>query len=200
MHDAVVTNGRLAEGESVLVQGASSGVGLMAMLIAKLKGARVVIGTSTNDERRAKLGDYGADLALDTQDDGWIETAREAAGGDGVNLVIDQLAGPLMNGNLAACAVLGRIVNVGRLAGMKGELDFDMHALKRISYIGVTFRTRTLDEVREISRRMRADIWDDVAAGRLNLPVDSTWKLDEVVEAQAHMAKNRHFGKILLAL
>lgn len=200
MHDAVVTNGRLQAGESVLVQGASSGVGLMAMLIAKLKGARLVIGTSTSDERRAKLADYGADLALDSRDEAWIETARETAGGEGVNLVIDQLAGPLMNGNLKACAVLGRIVNVGRLAGMKGEMDFDLHALKRVSYVGVTFRTRSLDEVREISRKMREDIWDDVAAGRLNLPVDSTWKLEEVAEAQEHMAKNRHFGKILLEI
>ena len=68
---------------------------------------------------------------------------------------------------MRATALLGRIVNVGRLAGTKAEFDFDLHALRRIDYIGVTFRTRTVDEVREISRRMRADLWDAVTAGKL---------------------------------
>ena len=69
---------------------------------------------------------------------------------------------------MKAAAVLGRIVNVGRLGGFKGEFDFDLHALKRIDYIGVTFRTRSVEEVREIVRRMRADLWGDVEGGKLS--------------------------------
>ena len=76
MHNAVVTNGRLQKGESVLIQGASSGVGLMAMQIAKFMGAGLVMGTSTDDERRAKLSEFGADLSLDSSDDGWPEAVR----------------------------------------------------------------------------------------------------------------------------
>jgi NADPH:quinone reductase len=104
------------------------------------------------------------------------------------------------NHNLDAAAVLGRIVNVGRLGGMKGEFNFDLHALKRVDYIGVTFRTRSAEEVREINRSMRADLWPAVEAGKLALPIDSTFDLDAVAEALARMRANRHFGKIVLRI
>jgi len=200
MHDALVTNGRLKEGESVLIQGASSGVGLMALQIARHKGAKLVIGTSTNAARRARLTEYGADLALDSRDPAWPERVAEATEGNGVDLIIDQVSASVANQNMKAAAVLGRIVNVGRLGGMKGEFDFDLHALKRIDYIGVTFRTRSLEEVREIVRRMRADLWDAVEAGKLALPIDRSFPLEEAAAAQAHMRANAHFGKIVLTV
>jgi NADPH2:quinone reductase len=198
MHDAIITNGRLQPGESILVQGASSGVGLMALQIARWRGASVVIGTSTNSDRRARLAGFGATHSLDTTDPEWPEAVRSATGGKGVNLIIDQISAPVANGNLQAAAVLGRIVNVGRLGGSKGEFDFDLHALKRVSYIGVTFRTRSVEEVREINRRMRADLWGAVEAGELGLPIDRSFQLQDAAEALAHMKANRHFGKILL--
>ena len=105
-----------------------------------------------------------------------------------------------VSGNLKACAILGRIVNVGRLGGMKGEFDFDLHALRRIDYIGVTFRTRSNDEVREIVQKMRADLWPAIESGKLHLPIDKTFPLDEAVAAQAHMRANAHFGKIVLTV
>jgi NADPH2:quinone reductase len=101
---------------------------------------------------------------------------------------------------MKATALLGRIVNVGRLAGTKAEFDFDLHALRRIDYIGVTFRTRTLEEVREITRRMHADLWDAVTAGKLTLPIDRRFPLDEAPAAHAHMRENKHFGKIVLTM
>ena len=198
MHDAIVTNGRLQPGESILVQGASSGVGLMALQIARWRGASVIIGTSTNSERRARLADFGATHSLNTTDPQWPEAVRSATGGEGVNLIIDQISAPVANGNLHAAAVLGRIVNVGRLGGSKGEFDFDLHALKRVSYIGVTFRTRSIEEVREINRRMRADLWGAVETGVLGLPIDKAFPLAAAADALAHMQANRHFGKILL--
>ncbi|HEX2887296.1 quinone oxidoreductase family protein [Vineibacter terrae] len=200
MHNAVVTAGRLKAGDSVLIQGASSGVGLMGMQIAKLMGASVVIGTSTNAQRRARLAEHGADLALDSGDPAWPEAARAATGGKGVDLIVDQVSGGVANQNMQAAAVLGRIVNVGRLGGMKGEFDFDLHALKRIDYIGVTFRTRSPEEVREINRLMRADLWPAVEAGRLSLPIDRSFPLNQVAEALAHMRANAHFGKIVLTM
>jgi NADPH2:quinone reductase len=198
MHDAVVTNGRLKAEESILVQGASAAVGLMAMQIAKARGASVVIGTSTNAERRARLAEFGATLALDTTDPAWPDLAREATGGRGVDVIIDQVSAGMANGNMKAAAILGRIVNVGRLGGMKGEFDFDLHALKRISYIGVTFRTRSLDEIRAITERMEADLWQAVSRQELRLPIDRVFPLDDVQAALAHMRANAHFGKILL--
>ena len=200
LHNALVTAGRLHAPDSVMIQGASSGVGLMGLQIAKLRGAGLVIGTSTNAERRGRLKEFGADLAIDTNEPGWPVAVLRATGGKGVNLVVDMLSGPVVAQTMKATAVLGRIVNVGRLAGAMAEFDFDLHALRRIDYIGVTFRTRTLEEVREINRRMRADLWDAVTAGKLALPIDRRFALDAAVEAQAHMRANRHFGKILLTM
>ena len=134
----------------MLIQGASSGVGLMGLQIAKLKGARLVIGTSTNAGRRERLKEFGADLAVDTTEKDWAQKVLDATGGKGVDLIVDQVSASVANENMKAAAVLGRIVNVGRLGGFKGEFDFDLHAMKRIDYIGVTFRTRSVEEVREI--------------------------------------------------
>src|SRR6185503_2089593 len=85
LHNALVTQGRLKPGESVLIQGASSGVGLMGLQIAKMKGAKPVIGSATNDARRARLKEFGADLAIDTRDEKWPDRVLEATGGKGVN-------------------------------------------------------------------------------------------------------------------
>jgi NADPH2:quinone reductase len=200
LHNALITQGRLKAGESVLIQGASSGVGLMGLQIAKLKGAKPVMGSATNDARRARLNEFGADLAVDTRDETWPDRVLEATGGKGVNLTVDMVSGALVNPLMKATAVLGRIVNVGRLGGAKAEFDFDLHAMKRIDYIGVTFRTRSIEEVREIVRLMRADLWDAVTAGKLRLPIDRTFPLDECVAAQAHMRANQHFGKIALVM
>lgn len=200
MHDALITNGRMKQGESVLIQGAASGVGLMGLQIAKLKGAKLAIGSSRNPSHRARLKDFGADLAIDSTAAGWAEEVVKATGGRGVDVIVDQVSGNLVNQSLQATAVLGRIVNVGRLGGNAAEFDFGTHALKRISYIGVTFRTRSLDEVREITRKMRADIWEAVESGQLSLPIDRTFPLAEAESAQAHMRANAHFGKILLRI
>jgi NADPH:quinone reductase len=198
MHDALITNGRLRNGESVLIQGASSGVGIMGLQIAKLMGAGLVMGTSTNPERRARLKEFGVDHVFDTKVPAWPDEALAVTGGKGVNLIVDQVSASVANQNMKAAAILGRIVNVGRLGGMKGEFDFDLHALKRIDYIGVTFRTRSLEEVREIVRKMRADLWPAIEAGKLHLPIDRTFPLDQAAAAQAHMRANAHFGKIVL--
>jgi NADPH:quinone reductase-like Zn-dependent oxidoreductase len=200
MHNAIVTAGRFKPAEAILIQGASSGVGLMGMQIAKLRGASLVMGTSTNAERRARLAEFGCDLAIDTTRPEWPEEVKRATGGKGVDLIVDMVSAPVANQNLAAAAVLGRIVNVGRLGGNTGAFDFDLHAAKRIDYIGVTFRTRTIEEILEINRRMRADLWAAVESGALHLPICQTFSLGEIVPALEMMKANRHFGKIAIAV
>ena len=133
MHNAVVTNGALQPGQSVLIQGASSGVGLMAMQIAKFKGAKLVVGSSTDAMRRGRLKEFGADLAVDSSDPGWVDQVLKATGGEGVDLIVDQVSGSVANQNLAATKIKGRIVNVGRLGGTHGDFNFDLHAARRIT-------------------------------------------------------------------
>ena len=200
MHNAVATAGRLKRGETLLIQGASSGVGLMGMQIGKLLGASLVLGSSTNAQRRARLSEYGCDVAIDTAKPDWPEDVKKATDGKGVDLIVDMVSAPVANGNLEAAKILGRIVNVGRLGGMKGEFDFDKHALKRIDYIGVTFRTRSPEEVREIVRAMRADLWPAVESGKLTLPIYKTYKLADIADALAVMRANQHFGKIVISV
>ncbi len=198
MHDAVVTNGALQPGETVLVQGASSGVGLMALQIAKLKGASLVAGSSRHAGDRLK--EFGADLSLNTDDAAWVEALARATAGKGVDLVVDQVSGKIFNQTQQATAIGGRIVNVGRLGGMVAEFDFNLHALRRLRYIGVTFRTRSRDEVREIARRVQADLGPALEAGKLRLPVDKVFPLGEAEAAHQRMRANQHFGKILLKI
>ncbi len=200
MHDAIVTNGRLAPGQTVLIQGASSGVGLMGMQIAKALGAGLVVGSSTDAGRRARLKDFGCDLAIDSKDAGWVDQVLAATDGAGVDLIVDQISGYVANDNMRATRLMGHIVNVGRLGGFSGDFNYDLHALRRIQYIGVTFRTRTVEEVRKIVRRAHADLGPHIASGALALPIDRTFALSDVADALAHMAANAHLGKIVLAV
>jgi NADPH2:quinone reductase len=198
MHNAVVTNGALQPGQSVLIQGASSGVGLMAMQIAKLKDAKIVIGSSTNAVRRGRLKEFGADLAVDSSDPGWVRQVLDATGGEGVDLIVDQVSGKVASQNLAATRIRGRIVNVGRLGGTHADFNFDLHAARRIDYIGVTFRTRSIEEIRDIFSEVRKDIWPAVESRQLQLPIDKVFAFDDIGNAFAHMEANKHLGKIVV--
>lgn len=195
---AMATMGQLKRGQSVLVLGASSGVGLMCLQVAREMGATTIIGTSTSAERRARLAEYGATVALDSGDTDWAQKVLAATNGRGVDLVVDFLAGPFLNDSMRATSLGGRIVNVGRMAGETGSFDFDLHSLRRIQYLGQTFRTRTAEEVGVIGQQVVADLWPALKAGRLRLPVDIRLPLARVNEAFDLMRNNAHFGKIVL--
>ncbi len=200
MHDAIATNGALQAGQSILILGASSGVGLMGLRIARALGARLVIGTSTSPEKRARLPEFGADVTVDTGAPDWVDAVLAATDGKGVDVVIDQLAGPLFNSTMRATRIGGRIVNVGRMAGETAAVDFDLHSFRRITYVGVTFRTRGAGEVAQIVQRARADLGPAVAAGQLALPVDARFDLVDAAAAYEKMTANKHFGKIVLTI
>ena len=116
-HEAITASGGFQRGEVVLVQGASSSVGLMSLQVARLLGASLVIGTSTRPERQDKLKAFGADTVVDTRDEHWPQQVLDATGGQGADLVVDFVAGATMNRNMQATRICGRIVNVGRMGG-----------------------------------------------------------------------------------
>jgi len=200
MHNAIVTNGALQPGQTVLIQGASSDVGLMAMQIAKLKGASLVVGSSTDAMRRSRLKEFGADLAVDSSDPSWIDQVLKATNGEGVDLIVDQVSGKVASQNLAATKVKGRIINVGRLGGTRAEFNFDLHAARRITYIGVTFRTRSIEEIRDVFDEVKKDIWSAVESRKLQLPIDKLFCFDDIGKAFEHMEANKHLGKIVVTL
>ena len=202
MHNAIVTAGRLKRGESLLIQGASSGVGLLGVQIGKLLGASPVIGTSTNTQRRARLEEFGCDLALNSNNPSWPEQARKAMADNGVDVIVDMISGSVADQNLQAAAVLGRIVNVGRLGEHAGTCSIlSCTRSSAIDYIGVTFRTRSLDEIRAINRLMRADLWPG-SPGRQADDADlpGPIRCTRSPSALALMRANEHFGKIVISI
>ena len=200
MHNAIITTGQFTKGQSILIQGASSGVGIMGLQIAKYMEGKTIIGTSTKTEKSDKLKQMGADIILNSKDPSWVEEVLELTNGKGVDLIIDQLSGYTVNQNMFATKVKGNIVNVGRLAGSQTDFNCDLHALRRINYRGVTFRTRSLDEVRKVY----LDMWNDFSAPviekKLLLPIEKVFDFDNVKEALSYMRENKHFGKLVLKL
>ena len=199
MHNAIVTAGRMERDDVVDSKGPAR------VLVSSVCRSRSTWVRGLSSARRpmtggAKLTEYGADIALDSKSPDWADKVLEATDGKGVDLIVDQVSGGVMNNNLRATRILGRIVNVGRLGGFTGELDFDLHAARRIDYIGVTFRTRSEEEVAEIIRLMKDDLWGAVEAGTFTIPIDKEFPLDAAMEAHQYMKDNQHFGKILLTM
>jgi NADPH2:quinone reductase len=166
--------------------------------IARVLQASLAMRGAGGAERRARLKDFGADHAINTNDADWADKVLALTNGRGVELVIDQVSGGTINAAMRATAILGRIVNVGRLGGAHGDFDFDLHATRRIAYIGVTHRTRRVAEIREEERVAKRDLRKGVDEGVFRLPIDRVFALDEAVEALAHMKANAHLGKIIL--
>lgn len=199
-HDALVTNGELKAGESVLIAGAAAGVGVAMIQIAKALGAGLVAGTSRNAEKLDQLKAFGLDLAILQGRDDIAAACMAATGARGVDVIADNVGAGLFGALTDAAAVKARYVTIGRLGGKMDEIDLDKIALKRMKVIGVTFRTRSLDEKIEITRRMAADVLGHIASGRIKPLVSKVMAFEEAPAAQDFMRSNAHLGKIVLTL
>lgn len=197
-HDAVVTNGRIARGEAVLVNAASSGAGLAALQVAAAKGASPIVATTTSSDKMRAVQDNGATDVLDAGRDDLVEAVGVLTGGAGIDLTVDHVGGATIDASVTMAAIKGRIVSVGRLGGVRGELNLDELARKRLHLIGVTFRTRTADERAEVVRRFMDDLYQGLVDGRLRPVIQEVRPLEEVAEAQEAMRRNAHVGKIVL--
>lgn len=200
MHDAISTNGQLTPGQTVLFQGAGSAVGILGMQIAKYLGDGKIIGTTNTPERCEGIKKYGADVAVNTGDADWVDQVLKATDGKGVDLLIDFLAGPYVNGGLAVTKVGGRMINIGRVAGEQGDFDFDLHNMRRIQYIGCSFRMRNPLESLEVIMKAQEALAPALDQGALEMPIDKVYKFEEYSQAFERMEKNLSFGKIILSL
>jgi NADPH2:quinone reductase len=184
----------------VLVHAVSSGVGNAAIQIAKFFGAKLVIGTGGVNEKFAPLRALGMDLGINYRTEKFADAVLTATNGAGVDIIIDHVGGPFLNDNLQCMALRGRLISVGRLGGNIGELNLDLMALKRLRLIGVTFRTRTLEERMAIARSFSADLLPALTDGRLRPLIDRIFPLDQALQAQDYMASNAQIGKIVLTV
>lgn len=197
-HDAIVTNAALTAGESVLITAGSSGVGTVAIQIARLRGATPVIVTTRSPGKAAALRALGASDVIDTTQPAWPAAVR-ALRGQGVDVVIDQAGGHLFPGLLQVMALRGRYVSVGRNDGPVSEIDLDLMARNRLRLLGVTFRTRTAEEALQCSERCAADLAGAIHQGTLRPVLDRVFPLADLSAAHAYMLSNGQFGKIVLS-
>jgi NADPH2:quinone reductase len=196
-HDAIATAGRHEAGGSVLVNAASSGVGVAALQIARALGASPLIAVSRSQDKLDRMAAAGIafDAGLLSTDP--ADVARVTAD-RGVDLVIDSVGAGTLMANVTAAALGGRIVSVGRLAGVRDELDLDELARKRISLVGVTFRTRSGDQARAVVATFWRALGPALHDGSLRPLVAETFPLQAAEAAQARLAENAHVGKVVL--
>lgn len=194
-HDAIVTTAAVGAGERVLITAGSSGVGTAAIQIVKHLGA-TAIATTRSPEKVPALTELGADLVVDTSEAGWRSSMVERTGA--VTCVIDQVGGELFPDLVRALDVSGRYVSVGRNAGSTSTIDLDLMARKRLSLIGVTFRTRTSNEALQCSRRFADDLLPLFDSGVLRPVLDRTFPLQDLPAAHEYMAGDTQIGKIVL--
>ncbi len=198
MHDAIITNGKFKKGQSIFIQGASSGVGLIGLQIGKCLGASLIFGSSSDQTRLKKLSKFGADHLIDISKSNWKNIILDKTGGKGVDLVIDMLSGNFSNLNMEVTKINGHLINIGRLAGMNSNFDHDLHAKRRIHYIGTTGRTRSIEENYLVSKLANDELWKFVLNDQIKHPIDSVFELTDAEFALNRMNDNKHFGKIIL--
>ena len=194
-HDALVTNGRFARGHALLVQGATTGVGLAALQLGRLHGASLLAGTSRSADKLERARPLGLQLPIVSDVAGAV---LAATAGRGADVVLDHLGARVLNETLRATAIGGRVVNIGRYAGTRGEIDLETLALRRISLIGVTFRTRSLEEHAAIVAKFLAQHAGDLEAARLRPVIDRVMAFDELPAAMERAASGQQFGKLVL--
>ena len=197
-HDALIGRGRLAAGNALLVQGVTTGVGLAALQLARLHGASLIAGTSRSPEKLERARTLGLNLAIAS--DNVAQAVLAATADRGADVVLDHLGGRVLNETLRATAIGGRVVNIGRYAGTRGEIDLELLALRRISLIGVTFRTRSLEEHAAIVAAFTHQHAADLEGARLRPVIDAVKPFDELPAAIERAASGLQFGKLVLVL
>ena len=195
----VYDRGRLAPGESFLVQGGTSGIGVTAIQIAKAMGNRV-FATAGSEEKCAACVRLGAEAAFNYKTQDFVAGVKAATGGKGVDVILDMAAGDFVPKELKALADDGRLVFIAFLRGMKTELDVNELMRRRLTLTGSTLRPRPVEFKGAIAASLRSRIWPLIEAGRIKPVIYKTYPLEQAAEAHRLMESSAHIGKIVLTL
>jgi NADPH2:quinone reductase len=190
----VFEGGALKAGETLLVHGATSGIGTTAIQMAKACGAKVIATARGADKAKAALG-LGADVAVDATAQDFAEVAREHGGAD---VVLDMVGGDYFAKDLAAINTGGRIVFIASQGGGEVTLPIMRIMQKRAIVTGSTLRPRDADEKARLAAEVERVVWPWIAAGKLRPRIDATYPLAEAGKAQAHLEGAAHVGKVVL--
>ena len=187
-------HGGLEAGETAMIHGATSGIGVTAIQMAKAAGARV-IATARGAEKVAQARALGADIAVDATAEDFAAVASEAGG---VDVILDMVAGPYFAKNLAALKTGGRLVHIAFQAGGVVELPIQTLMQKRLVITGSTLRPRSADEKARLAAEVERVVWPWVASGKLKAIIDRTFPLVEAADAHAFLEGGGHLGKVVL--
>ncbi|MGD9768441.1 MAG: NAD(P)H-quinone oxidoreductase [Pseudolabrys sp.] len=195
----VFERGALQRGETLLVHGGTSGIGTVAIQLAKQFGARVIT-TAGSAEKCDAARKLGADVAVNYKTDDFVAATKAATDGKGADVILDMVGGDYIERNFEAAGVEGRIVQIAFQGSPKATVDFRRIMLKRLHHTGSTLRSRSVADKGAIAKAIEQQVLPLIAAGKVKPIMDSTFPLREAAAAHARMESSAHIGKIVLTL
>jgi NADPH2:quinone reductase len=195
----VFDRGALAAGETLLVQGGSSGIGVTAIQIAKALGHRV-FATAGSAEKCSACEALGAERAINYKTEDFEAVVKEATGGKGANVILDMVGGDYLPREIKTLADDGRLVFIAQLGGSKGQLDMGQVMRRRLTITGSTLRPRPVSFKAAIAASLRERVWPLIEAGQIKPVIHHTFPLEQAAQAHAMMESSAHIGKIMLQL
>ncbi len=193
----VFDRARLQAGETLLVQGGSSGIGVTAIQMAKAMGARVIVTVGSAEKAQACLA-LGADHAIVYREQDFAEEARRLTGGKGVDVILDMVAGAYVAREVECLAEDGRLVMIAVQGGVKAEFNAGLVLRRRLTLTGSTLRPRPIAFKSAIARSLEARVWPLIERGAIRPVIYKTFAAAEAAQAHALMESNKHIGKIVL--
>ena len=187
------------EGGAALVHGGGSGIGTAAIQLLREAGVRVFV-TAGSSDKLARCRELGADLAIHYREEDFAERVLAETGGAGVDVVLDSIGAPYLDGHLRCLATGGRLVLIGLMGGARAEINLGAVVGKRLTIVGSTLRTRPVAEKAEIVSGFSRRFGDALAAGRLRPIIDTVLPLADADAAHARVKRSEHFGKVVLAV
>ncbi|MBU5945135.1 NAD(P)H-quinone oxidoreductase [Streptomyces sp. PAM3C] len=187
----------LRPGETFLVHGGSSGIGTMAVQLAKAVGARVAVTAGTR-EKLERCAELGADILINYREQDFVAELREATDGKGADVILDNMGAKYLERNVQALAVNGRLVIIGMQGGVKGELNIGALLAKRAAVTATTLRARPVEEKAAIVAAVREHVWPLVSGGHVRPVIDREIPMPDAAEAHRVVEDSSHIGKVLL--
>ncbi|MES2242055.1 MAG: NAD(P)H-quinone oxidoreductase [Pseudomonadota bacterium] len=188
---------RLQKGETLLIQGGSSGIGVTAIQMAKALGATVLVTAGSDDKCAACLA-LGADHAINYKTSDFAEEVKKLTAGQGVNVILDMVAGSYVAREVECLAEDGRLVIIAVQGGLKAEFNAGLVLRKRLTVTGSTLRPRSIEFKAAIAAALRDKVWPLIASGAIKPVIHSTFVAADAAQAHALMESNQHIGKIVL--
>jgi putative PIG3 family NAD(P)H quinone oxidoreductase len=195
----VVMDAGLRAGEVLLVHGGAGGIGTFAIQAAVALGARVAV-TAGSEDKLARCRELGAEILVNYRDEDFVEMVRDATGGHGADVVLDNMGAKYLGPNVRVLATGGRIQVIGMQGGTTGELDLGRLMAKRAQVRATTLRARPIEEKAEICARVAAEAWPLVGSGVIEPVVDRVLPMRDAAEAHRVVGASEHVGKVLLSV